>query len=81
WGGDRFHYYQSNGDFLCVWKIEWDTEADCQEFTVAFNKMVSLLPQGQRDEFTSGYARMDSDGTGATFYRASDPALISAIIP
>jgi len=81
WGGDRFHYYQGGEDFLCVWKIAWDTEADCQEFAVAFNTMVTDMTPEERDVFTNGYSGLVTDGSSATFFRASDPALISAVLP
>ncbi len=80
WGGDRFYYYQGGEDFLCIWKIAWDTEADCQEFAVAFNTMVTDMTPEERDVFTNGNAILVTDGSSATFCRASDPALISAVL-
>ncbi len=38
WGGDRYavHYRESDGAFVLVWRIVWDTPADAEEFVDAY---------------------------------------------
>ncbi len=72
WGGDRFHYYANDTDFLSVLAVEWDTEADALEFYNAHGEMLDSLPQQYED-----LLRVVHSQKTTTIYYASNPDLIS----
>ena len=71
-GGDRFHYYTNDTDFLSILAVEWDTEADALEFYNAYGEMLDNLLQQYED-----LLRVVHSQKTTTIYYASNPDLIS----
>lgn len=76
WGGDRFHYYKNDTDFLSVFKIEWDSKQDAQEFNDTYNQWMNALPDDYQDIITSNCLQIEVLDKVTTIYYSSDSAII-----
>jgi len=54
WAGDRFVYYKTNGDYLFLWKIIWDSPTDRDEFISAYRELLRSIAS---EELAQDYYR------------------------
>ncbi len=73
WGGDRLSVAAGpDGEFALVWRLAWDTPADAEEFTEAYEE---VLP-----ELGFPAAVLQIDGSTVVVGHASDPEILEIVM-
>ncbi len=79
WGGDRLYYYKNETDFISVFKIEWDTQSDANEFYSTYASWVNELPINYRLAWINNCLQIDISQEVTTIYHSSNPDIIEQI--
>ncbi len=76
WGGDNYQYWENEDDFVSVWTIEWDDQAECDEFYDTYLEWIDDPDNPYSGDFDDGFASIIKDGGVTTLYRASSSTLV-----
>lgn len=79
WGGDRFYYYKNDTDFLSVFKIEWDSIQDAEEFNDTYTQWMNALPDDYQNIVTSNCLQIEVMDKVTTIYYSSKSDIIDEV--
>jgi len=77
WGGDRFYFYENETDFLSVFKIEWDTISDADEFNTTYHTWMNELPSEYDQILSNNCLQIVQSQKVTTIYYSSSEDIIN----
>ena len=80
WGGDRLYYYGNDTDFVSVFKIEWDSDAEASEFYNIYEQWEDALANEYGSVIGDNCLQIKTSGKVTTIYYGSSADIISQVM-